>query len=92
MDGRKNNGGNSTKSKGNDKRKNDFKKAINDAFSTSDVVEVLESLKATAIKDNDIQAAKVFLEYTAGKPTIQLEIDGGLEITSIPSINFTKSE
>ena len=74
MDKRKDNGGHSTKSKGVDKRKNNFKKAISEAFTEKDVVQVLTAVKALVFSDDDIQAAKVFLDYTVGKPNQQVDL------------------
>ena len=74
MDKRKTNGGHSTKAKGVDKRKNNFKSAISEAFTEEDVILVLRNMHKLATQDDDIQAAKVFLEYTAGKPTQQMDV------------------
>lgn len=74
MDKRKNNGGNSTKAKGLDKRKNDYKQAIEDAFTHEDVIQVLNTMKNLSISESDIQAAKVFLDYVVGKPNQQVDV------------------
>ena len=68
MDKRKNNGGNSTKTTGVDKRKNNYKSALDDAATIKDVSNVLKMVKSKALKDKDMQAAKLFLEYYLGKP------------------------
>ena len=73
MDGRRNNGGNSTKSKGVDRRKNPFRKAIEEACSVEKVKEVLESLYDEARNEKNTQAAKIYLEYALGKPTQSIE-------------------
>ena len=44
MDNRKNNGGHSTKSKGADKRKNEYRNALELAGSVENVVEVLKTV------------------------------------------------
>jgi len=76
MDKRKYNGGNSTKSKGKiDKRKNQYRTAINEAFSGEEVVELLRQFYVRGMK-NDTQAGKIFLEYTIGKPKESVELSG----------------
>ena len=72
MDNRKNNGGNSTKSKGIDKRKNSYRTALNEASTVEDVKDVLEKLKNMA-KSEDMQAIKLYLEYYLGKPKETVE-------------------
>ena len=67
-DKRKNNGGHSTKAKGTDKRKNEYKKALDLASTVEDVVKVIQVVKKTALT-GDMQACKLFLEYYLGKPT-----------------------
>ncbi len=74
MDKRKNNGGNSTKAKGVDKRKNEYRKALEQASTVEDVVQVINAVKTKAIKKQDVQAAKLFLEYYLGKPDQSLDI------------------
>jgi len=81
MDGRKNNGnkGHSTKSKGVDKRKNDYRKAIESAMSIEDISLILRKCKDIALSDDKdrMSAIKILLEYTLGKPhqTISEEIE-----------------
>ena len=74
MDKRKNNGGHSTRSKGSDKRKNQYRDALEQANSVEDVVEVLKMVKTKAVEKQDIQAGKLFLEYYLGKPETQIDI------------------
>ena len=62
MDARKNNGGNSTKAKGIDKRKNAFREVISESQTPEDVKNVLNMVKHKAIADQDISAAKLYLE------------------------------
>lgn len=71
-DKRKNNGGHSTKSVGLDKRKNKYKGALDAASSFDDVVLVINALKTNAL-DGDVTAAKIYLEYYLGKPTVSIE-------------------
>ena len=74
MDKRKNNGGNSTKAKGVDKRKNQYRDALEQANSVEDVVEVLKMVKNKAVEKQCIQASKLFLEYYLGKPETSIDI------------------
>jgi len=94
MDGRKKNGnrGHSTKSKsGFDKRKNEYRKALEKAATVDDVVKVIEAVKAKAVKKQDIQAAKLFLEYYLGKPDQSLDIKSDGESISFKElVNFGK--
>lgn len=68
MDGRKNNGGNSTKSLGVDKRKNQYLELLESASTPEEVTEVIKKLKEIATVKGDVQAIKLFLEYYLGKP------------------------
>ena len=84
MDGRKNNGGHSTKTAGKDKRKNEYKKALDDASTIEDVVSVICMVRDKALEKKDIQAAKVFLEYYLGKPNQTFEFEhNAVEIKGI---------
>ena len=74
MDKRKFNGGNSSKTKGVDKRKNQYRDALEQANTVEDVVEVLKMVKSKAVNDRDIQASKLFLEYYLGKPEASIDI------------------
>lgn len=74
MDGRKNNGGNSTKSKGIDKRKNEYRQALNEASTVEDVIAVIKMIKNKALADEDIQAAKLYLSYYLGNPKDSVDI------------------
>jgi hypothetical protein len=68
MDKRKNNGGNSTKALGIDRRKNDYKLAIDEASNVEDVVVILKKISSLA-KEGDLMACKLFLSYYLGMPT-----------------------
>lgn len=85
MDKRKQNGGHSTKAKGVDKRKNQYKQAVELAASTEDVVDVIKMLYTKATSKADVKAAKLFLEYTVGKPTTP--VDGDIKF-SFPTIDM----
>lgn len=69
-DGRKKNGnkGHSTKAKGADKRKNEYKEILDQASTPEDVIQVIKTLKEKAITKQDVNAIKLFLEYYLGKP------------------------
>ncbi len=79
MDKRKNNGGHSTKAIGIDKRKNNYKTAIDAALTEDDVQLILRRCKDIALsEDKDrMSALKILLEYTLGKPhqTISEQIE-----------------
>lgn len=84
-DGRKNNGGNSTKAKGVDKRKNAYKTALAEASSVDDVIKVILNLKQKALGD-DIQAIKLYLAYYLGNPKETIETSHTLNDFDIKSI------
>lgn len=73
---RKNNGGHSTKAKGIDKRKNPFRTAIAESQTPEDIKAVLNMVKQKAMSEQDIPAAKLYLEYTVGKPDQVIDVDG----------------
>jgi hypothetical protein len=87
-DGRKQNGnrGHSTKAKGADKRKNEYKELLDLASTPEEVVEVIKTLKAKAIDKQDVNAIKLFLEYYLGKPKETKEIDLNVNEFSIKDI------
>ena len=68
MDKRKNNGGNSTKTKGVDKRKNPYRDIVKEVVTVDKLAEVLKMLLGKAINEQDIPASKLLLEYSLGKP------------------------
>tara|TARA_R110000822_G_C15074131_1_gene468954 strand:- start:86 stop:370 length:285 start_codon:yes stop_codon:yes gene_type:complete len=86
MDNRTKNGGHSTKAKGADKRKNQYKELLDLASTPEDVVEVIKTLKQKAINNQDVNAIKLFLEYYLGKPKETKEIDLNLNEFSIKDI------
>ena len=69
MDKRKNNGGHSTKTKGADKRKNEYRDVVKSVVTVDKLAEVLKMLLGKAIEEQDIPASKLLLEYSLGKPT-----------------------
>lgn len=93
MDKRKDNGGHSTKAKGKiDKRKNEYRSALKEAATKQDVIDVINMIKTKAIKEKDVQAGKLFLEYYIGKPKDEVDITTNGEMLNIPVIHFKKSE
>ncbi|MBC8303970.1 MAG: hypothetical protein H8E55_50445 [Pelagibacterales bacterium] len=70
-DNRKNNGnkGHSTKAKGVDKRKNEYKDVVKSVVTVEKLADVLKMLLGKAIEEQDIPASKLLLEYSLGKPT-----------------------
>lgn len=86
MDKRRNNGGNSTKAKGVDKRKNQYKELLDLASTPEEVVEVIKTLKAKAIEKQDVNAIKLFLEYYLGKPKETIETTHNLSDFNIKDI------
>ena len=74
MDNRKNNGGHSTKSQGADKRKNEYRNALELAATVEIVVEVLKTVYDKAVNKQDMSAAKLYLEYYLGKPKESVDI------------------
>ena len=75
MDKRKQNGGHSTKSKGVDKRKNEYRKALELAADVDNVVEILKAVYKKATTKEDMAAAKLFLEYYLGKPKESIDLN-----------------
>lgn len=75
MDKRKFNGGNSTKAKGADKRKNEYRSALEQAATVEDVIKVIKMVHTKAVTKQDIKAAQLFLEYYLGKPNQSIDIN-----------------
>ncbi len=73
MDKRKNNGGNSTKAKGIDRRKNNYKSVLENTLTHEDLGKVVKMLFNKAVKDEDTQSAKILMEYYLGKPKETIE-------------------
>ena len=73
MDKRKNNGGNSTKAKGLDKRKNIYKDAL-EVLTIDKLKEVLTMLHNKAVKEDDTAAGKILLEWYLSKPTASTDL------------------
>ena len=94
MDKRTQNGGHSTRTKEGkiDKRRNEYRSALKEAATKQDVIDVINMIKTKAIKDKDVQAGKLFLEYYIGKPKDEVDITTNGEMLNIPVIHFKKSE
>jgi|LakMenE18May11ns_1017448.scaffolds.fasta_scaffold8582314_1 hypothetical protein len=75
IDKRKFNGGNSTKSNGADKRKNEYRSALEQAATVEDVISVIKMVHSKAVTKQDIKAAQLFLEYYLGKPNQSIDIN-----------------
>jgi hypothetical protein len=75
IDKRKFNGGNSTKTNGADKRKNEYRSALEQAATVEDVIEVIKMVHTKAVSKQDIKAAQLFLEYYLGKPNQSIDIN-----------------
>ena len=90
MDKRKNNGGNSTIAKGIDSRKNPFKALISEETSQENFIAVFQTLEAAAMT-GDVQSAKLYLEYTIGKPMQSVDITSEGNSVNIPTISFTST-
>ena len=96
MDNRKNNGnkGHSTKAKEGkiDKRKNRYRDALDNAHTDGDVEKVINMVRDKALKEKDIQAGKLYLEYYVGKPKEGLDVTTNGETINIPVIRFKASD
>lgn len=86
----KGNEGWSTKAKGIDRRKNPFKQLINEATSEANFIAVFQTLEASAMS-GDVQSAKLYLEYTVGKPMQSVDITSEGNSVNIPTISFTSA-
>jgi hypothetical protein len=75
IDKRKFNGGNSTKTNGADKRKNEYRSALEQAATVEDVIKVIKMVHTKAVSKQDIKAAQLFLEYYLGKPNQSIDIN-----------------
>lgn len=80
-DGRKNNGGHSTKSKGLDKRKNEYKKAVEEAVSYEDVVKLLKKATTIALSDKPdrLKAMQMIFDYTLGKAKESIDLNADVK-------------
>ena len=91
MDKRRLNGGNSTKAKGVDKRKNAYRNAVEEAITPNDIIEILHKFKDLFMVGGDIQAGKTVLEYCVTKPTTEIDLKSNGEAI-IPNVTITQEE
>lgn len=96
MDKRKNNGnkGHSTKAKGIDKRKNQYKNVLAGTIKESDLAQVFQMLFDKAVQEEDVQAAKLIIEYAVGKPSQQLDVTSEHRVSQdfAKLISFTEED
>ena len=92
MDKRKENGGHSTKAKGIDKRKNQYKNVLEDALTSDDLKNVILMLFQKSIEKKDVQAAKILMEYYLGKPKETIETTHNINDFNIKDIVRFKPE
>ena len=96
MHSRSNNGnkGHSTKAKEGkiDKRKNEYKLALQEASTKEDVISVIQMILQKAVRDEDIPAAKLYLEYYLGKPKDSIDVTTNGDSINLPTINFTRRD
>jgi hypothetical protein len=86
IDKRKFNGGNSTKTNGADKRKNEYRSALEQAATVEDVIAVIKMVHTKAVSKQDIKAAQLFLEYYLGKPNQSIDINSSEGL----NVNFSE--
>ena len=88
MDKRKFNGnkGHSTKAKGFDKRKNEYKSVLENALTSDDLQKVVKMLFEKSVKDKDVTASKILLEYYLGKPKETIETTHNINDFNIKDI------
>jgi hypothetical protein len=60
----------------NNRRMYELRKCILDATKPEHVLAVMTRLLTLAVKDGDVMACRVWLEYTVGKPTTPIEVSG----------------
>lgn len=88
-DKRKYNGGNSTKAKGLDKRKNQYKIVLANTLTGDDLSNVVKMLYDKAISKQDVKAAQILMEYYLGKPKETIETTHNITDFNIKDIvNF----
>jgi len=86
MDKRKDNGGHSTKALGVDKRKNEYKKVLEDALTSKELINVVKMLYNKAIDKQDVKASQILMEYYLGKPKETIETTHNLNNFSIKDL------
>lgn len=71
--GRESNGGHSTKAKGVDKRKNQYRTALQEAATPQDLIDVIKMLVGEAVQNKNMKAAQLLLAYYLGNPKETIE-------------------
>ena len=89
-DGRRNNGGHSTKGKAGRPPKADEIKMIERMDATLAPAKAWEAL-AKKVEKGDTQAIKCWLEYRYGKPSQSIDMTSGGEKVHTPVISFIKT-
>jgi len=74
MDKRKYNGYHSTKAKGFDKRKNEYKTALNEAVTIDEFKDIIEVVKTKSL-NGCVKSIELLLSYTLGRPPQGIEFD-----------------
>ena len=92
MDKRKNNGGNSTKTTGIDKRKNAYRDAVEEAISPDDIIKILHKFRDDFLTKGDVQAGKTVLEYCVTKPTENLQLSATITEAEKVGVLFKSSK
>ena len=86
MDKRKENGGHSTKALGVDKRKNEYKKVLEDALTSEQLIDVVKMLYKKATEKQDVKASQILMEYYLGKPKETIETTHNLNNFNIKDL------
>lgn len=67
-------GRHSTKAKGIDKRKNEYKQLLRESVTPEDFKNLIEVVKTKAL-NGDIKAIQLMFDYTLGRPTQSIDLD-----------------
>ena len=78
MDKRKYNGYHSTKAKGFDKRKNEYKTALNEAVSIEEFKDIIEVVKTKSL-NGCVKSIELLLSYCLGRPPQGIELEAVAE-------------
>ena len=92
MDKRKNNGGHSTRAKGHDKRRNEYKDILSNALTENELVNVVRKLYEKVEQKGDTNAARIILEHYLGKPKQQIDANITTENPIFNGINLDVTE
>jgi hypothetical protein len=78
MDKRKYNGYHSTKAKGIDKRKNEYKSALNEAVTIDEFKDIIEVVKTKSL-NGCVKSIELILSYCLGRPPQGIEVEAVAE-------------